>query len=93
MNKLEKLQAEARAKIERLKEIRELKAEDVTEEIRTEMKALMDGLDTIKTDIEDEKRAIALETSLAAPDTALTVVDGELGGDSDRSGIEVGDNR
>ncbi len=93
MNKLEKLQADARAKIDRLKEIRELKAEDVTEEIRTEMNTLMDDLDTIKTDIEDEKRAIALETSLAAPDVALTVVDGELSGDTDKSGIVVGDNR
>ncbi|HDZ13410.1 MAG TPA: phage major capsid protein [Pricia sp.] len=87
------MQADARAKIDRLKEIRELKAEDVTEEIREEMKTLMDDLDTIKTDIKDERRAIDLETSLAAPDVALTVVDGELGGDTDRSGMQVGDNR
>ena len=93
MNKLEKLQAEARAKIERLKEIRELKAEDVTEEIREEMKTLMDGLDTIKTDIEDEKRAIDLETSWSVPDAAQTVVDGELGGDNSRSDVQTGDNR
>ncbi len=93
MSKLEELQADARAKIERLKEIRELKAEDVTEEIREEMKTLMDNLDAIKVDIEDEKRAVALETSLAVPDVALTVVDGELGGDDTRSGIVVGDNR
>ncbi len=93
MSKLEKLQADARAKIERLNEIRELKVEDVTEEIREEMKTLMDGLDAIKTDIEDEKRATDLETSLAVPDAAQTVVDGELGGDTDRSGMQVGDNR
>ena len=59
MTRLEKLQAKARSKLERLAEIREMEAADVTEEIRTEMKGLMDDLDTLKVDIEAETRAQA----------------------------------
>jgi len=65
MSRLEKMQAKARAKLERLAEIRELEAADVTPEIRSEMQTLMDDLDVLRTDIEAEIRAEAHAESFA----------------------------
>lgn len=82
MNELERLQKLYREAMAKLKEIRELKPEELTDEKRTERDALLTEIDTITKDIDAEKRAIGHD--------ALNSLDpNDL--DPDMSGIVVED--
>ena len=61
MNKLEKLQKLFREAMAKLKVIRALKPEELTDEKRTERDALLTEIDTLTKDIDAEKRAMDIE--------------------------------
>ena len=92
MNRLEKLQAKVRTKLDRLEEIRNLEVEDVTDEIRTEMDELLADLEALKADIDKEKRAMTLSDTFSEPETPVIApqIDNET---EQRSGVEVGEDR
>jgi HK97 family phage major capsid protein len=62
MNELERLQKLFRDAMAKLKVIRAIKPEDLTDENRTERDSILTEIDTITKDIDAEKRAIEIET-------------------------------
>lgn len=69
MTRLEKLQDQAREKLDRLKEIRDLDAEAYTDEIREERKQLRADLERLEQDIKDAKEDLAMEKRWDEPDS------------------------
>jgi HK97 family phage major capsid protein len=88
MTRIERLQARAAAKLDRLTEIRDMDVEKVTDEIRTEMKQITTDLEQIRSDIETERRAASIDDHFSEtpePRTGRTPID-----EDNRSRIEVG---
>lgn len=94
MNRLEKLQARAASKLDRMSEIRDMDVDKVTDEIRSELAQLVTDLEGLRKDIENEKRASNADDFFSQPASepkaGRTPVD-----DSDfraSTRIQVGDN-
>ena len=68
MNELERLQKLFRDAMAKLKVIRALKPEDLTEENRTERDTILAEIETLTTDIDAEKKAIELDERNTNPD-------------------------
>jgi HK97 family phage major capsid protein len=62
MNELERLQKLFREAMAKLKTIRAIKPEDLTDDNRTERDAILTEIDTLTKDIDAEKRAMEIET-------------------------------
>jgi HK97 family phage major capsid protein len=65
MNRLEKLQNELRTICERLKTIRSMQDVEITEDIKKEMKTIIDRSEVLEKDIEIEKKAVEFENRMS----------------------------
>ncbi len=96
MNRIDRLKGEARTRLDRLAEIRDMDVAKVTVDIRDEMQRLVSELEQINKDMADEKRASEIDATFASMPSAVPIakqlpLDDPM--DKRSARIEVGEDR